>query len=469
MALLSYEFRDITQPIDFQFKDTEILFGREFRHVKGGIYKAVEPFTVGFNAFWKELEEYKESLCIIYKEIVQKEDENLKKESTTSEHGVEDGILSYHEIEMLLNGLRSGQTIDNDREIEIVYALNRKWCGVDNRISREAEGILEYLIENTDEKKYIDHCINNSRGWSETSFTDIWDILYPGQIPCEEDETRIEHTKPEMLIPVNYNPENKPLGQRPFMNYEGFIGVLIEEGIYYFGDDYRYRGRFAGPDYCEINLNCRFNEPCGMLGFDTDFHPTEYVGLRFFGIGEKAINRLHDLEEIYSDLFFHEFHTLSNEKKYIEPLILDSLLKDNEIKVAQRAVTKDRIEGELEEKLKNGEIELLVEGTEEIRMKNLTIRYKTLLDNPVTETCDFAYKQGDHIYLEKIETDNDKTNHTKKSVYLPIVTKLLVKKNIKLKCGMDFEIPVTVLDREPEVLAEVIKPEYVQYFTGEES
>ena len=486
MALLKYKFKDITKPIDFQYKETETIFGREFKHIKGGIYKVVEPYKVKLSEFWKLLDDYQENLCVIYKEfeVFQKENGRLNKGIEPKEDESYESMLSPLEIDMLLNDLSGNQTVDSDREIEIVYVFNTDWCIVNRRYS-EVENILLYLIENTDEKNYIRYNIENTRGYDETLFLDTWNNISPRRfinadfVPDDDyiDENtykqspKIVHTQPDILLPINVNPENKPLGQRPFMNFNGFIGVLIEDGIYYFGEDYRYRGRYSSADNCEIDLNLSFEEPCGMLYYSTDFHPTPYVGLRYFGVGAKALQRLQELEPYYNNLYYHAFR-IEKEEEHREHTILDFAKLEEEYKRVEshELIIKEQIEEDLRKKLESREIELLVEGTKDIDIKDLTIIYKTLLDNPVTEKCDFVYKQGDYIYVEQIkyESTENTAYHTKKSIYLPIITSLCIKKSIKLNCGMEYELALTVLDREQEVLMNVIKPDYLQYFINEE-
>ncbi len=418
MALVKGNFVDITQPVSFEFNEKENILEYNFKHFKDGIFEICTPTKVNYFNFVKMLKDAKVSSHVYFLGKINKE-------------------LQRYDV-------------DDKTDVKILFAFNYVWCNLDPEHVTSENFLAEWLVENG---KNLPHTIEESP-FKRINFDENYIIFNRNSVNPnygEEIRNEIEFFEPN-------NRDKRELGVRNYINLSGHIGYMVEPGIYYFGSNNKYKGRYISNSVPEIDLNAKFDKPCAMIAFSTDFHPSFNCGIKYLAVGNDAIKRIEQIIKSCDNCFLHYFGVGKEEKE--------------EYKTIDTKTIKERIETSEQniKNLKNKVIkkglpkyaQCIVEGIDGLDWIDLNISYKTFLGKFHEPTkYDFAYVDGDYLRLTKIVTEDCNAYMKQLSIPLHIITNLTVSKNIELKCGIEYPVSITVFDRFEEVKNNLVKSKYI--------
>ncbi len=254
--------------LNLEYQENESFLGHTFMHIKDGVYKPDSLFQITKSEFEQMAEVYDSSACIFV----------------------------------------TGNMLEHEK-LPVLYALNTKWCRVpvcDGAIS----SFLYWMLEN---------------GETE-DVSSIMDLIRSGarfickEHPYEDYPDYFKSDGKVLFEPTNL--KQGKLGERPLISLNGYWGVLVEPGIYFFPQEgIRYQPENRRAYVPQLNLNAVFDEKCAMIALQTiHFSLSPLCRVAYFAAGEEACVRLKELEKT-KEGFYHEFRTKvssSNVKKYFQ-------------------------------------------------------------------------------------------------------------------------------------------------------
>ena len=454
MALIDHTFKDITEKdiFDFKYNETEDFLGHRFVHIGSGIFKAEKPFDIKTN-----------ELKTVFANI--------------------DNCM------WVFGNLNHKRGRKKDSVLTVRYATNQLWCNV---VVHDVI-LLRWLLSKGEKDIEVRRTQSDSLNSFEGNYTS-----FNRERLFDDYNNDINSVKNREVALEPINLVKGKLGEMPVISIKGAKAALVEPGIYFFGEkETRYTGDMAASNFHpEININNKFEVPCSMLGYSTDFHPSFDCGIKYFAVGTEASRRLRDIWRT-TDCFYHEFGVSVDEDERIrEERKSNGTLSQDELNalfagrdVEIEAYTEDlknkydkcmelkrewiiQREQEIKSLIEEGRADTVVSGTEGLYFRNISVKYKTLLNKAhKTKMYDFVFVMDGWLYLESIDVDYGKVSVYKNQskVCIEAITILLVSAEVELKCGVTYPINIEVLNRQQEVKERFIKPELLDILDEIES
>ncbi len=397
-------FADITTE-EYSFRyDEVILNGHHFKHIAYGIYAADPVFVMEHSEAEQILIAYRNVEFIVI---------DLGDDEDTCSHRVyfAHETLDHHAYGRLLRELNWGHLKSDER-----FALD---------------------ISETDKLRTI-----------ERGFYHI------------DESLRDNPPEPRSCFLPKYERVVMKDGSRPWIRINNHIGIMVEDGIYFFPRS----GQAIGENLYNvpiIDLNSRFDVPAAGICYSTDFHPSFDTAVEYLAIGAERFSRLQEICRLLSPskhCYYHEFgivkeeDTESDESKDVKALSMDDIM------YAINSASETEESKDLEPE--TGAIEIL----ERRGFYDLEISYsRPFFEDEGFKKYDMAYRLGDVLVLVKKE--NGKV--TKERHKLQFLSGLYVRTEESLKCGMDYPVIHPIIDCKEERLREILTPEAYELYVYE--
>lgn len=366
-ATFEQQYEDLTlEPFEYQYPLTEMVNEHKFVHMNKGVYKAEPSFF-----------------------------------ATTEE--INEIIRTYRDLQFY--------GYDAEGGCEIQFALSRTGCCISYEChwwDNEAfDNITEVLSIRENTSKALDwYAYNNS---------------YFVVVSAGEEEKPLPEKKQAMnFIYRRYVRED---GTVPRIMLYGYIGDMVEPGIYYF---HKQRGECLP----ELSLNLTFNNQDVAVVAHTGYGISMSATVSYMAIDKKYFPRLKQIADSMKWCFYHEYKNSANQ-------------------LEKEADSADCVEGEIFWQLPEGDE--IISG---IGKKNVELCFEIpLVEKREFNEYDYVVKNGNYLYLV------DECKKKVEKYDMRLMTYLAVRQTVNLRCGYEYDAILTVIDCEKQKYKEILSPE----------